>query len=42
LFREPHNWKCSVHQLQAEAVQPVRKWAAWFHSSTIICCPIAH
>jgi hypothetical protein len=28
LFREPHNWKCSVHQLQAEAVQPVRKWEA--------------
>ncbi|KAJ6367159.1 hypothetical protein OIU77_003520 [Salix suchowensis] len=28
LFREPHNWKCSVHQLQAEALQPVRKWAA--------------
>lgn len=42
LCREPHHRKFPVHQLQAEALQPVRQRAARQHSWSIICRPIAN
>lgn len=38
LCRKSHHREFSLHKLQAEALQPIRKWATRLHSSPSLCC----